>query len=47
MLHKRPNAVMDNYEMQHVGPAHLQRVPMKRDHQQNGKNQRMTWIIKK
>jgi len=36
VLHKRPNAVMDNYEMQHVGPAHLQRVPMKRDHQQNG-----------
>ena len=29
---------MDNYETAHVGPAHLQRVPMKREYQKNGKN---------
>ena len=28
---------MDTYETAQVGPAHLQRVPMKREYQKNGK----------
>ena len=28
---------MDNYEMAHVGPVHLQGVPMKRESKRNGK----------
>ena len=37
VLHKRQNAATDNYGMVNVAPAHLQRVPMKRDSQRNGK----------
>ena len=28
---------MDTYDTAHVGPAHLQRVPVKREYQKNGK----------
>ena len=36
MLHKRNNPGIDNYEMAHVGPIHLQGVPMKRESKRNG-----------
>jgi len=36
VLHKRNNPGNDNYEMAHVGPIHLQGVPMKRESKRNG-----------